>query len=58
MRSKEEIKNELAQVKTDMFKLAHKDRSKEEEEIWKQLFNKQLTLEKELYAGVKEKRMK
>ena len=56
MRTKEEIRTELAQVHTDMFKLAHKELSKEEEELWKKLFNKQLTLEKEMYAGIKDKK--
>lgn len=56
MRTKEEIRKELAQVHTDIFKLAYKGLSKEEEELWKKLFNKQLTLEKELYAGTKEQK--
>ena len=56
MRTKEEIRKELAQVHTDIFKLAYKALSKEEEELWKELFNKQLTLEKELFAGTEAKK--
>lgn len=56
MRTKEEIRKELAQVHTDIFKLAYKELSKEEEELWKELFNKQLTLEKELFAGTEAKK--
>lgn len=56
MRTKEEIRKELAQVHTDIFKLAYKKLSKEEEELWKELFNKQLTLEKELFAGTEAKK--
>ena len=59
MRTKEEIKIELASVQNDMLKLAHKGvLSGEDEELWKKLFNKQLSLMTEMYKNTKEKRMK
>lgn len=59
MRTKEEIRKELTEVKNKLFKLAYKkNRTEADEEEWKKLFNKQLSLEKEMYAGIKEKRMK
>ena len=56
-RTKEEIRKEIAEVQTELSKLATKVTFTEEDnKKWAELFNKQLTLGKELYKDVKEQR--
>lgn len=58
-RTKEEIRKEIAEVQTELSKLATKVTFTEEDnKQWAELFNRQLTLGKELYKDVKEQRFK
>jgi len=58
-RTKEDIRKEYAEVQSQMMKLSNKKSFTEnEEKLWKKLFDKQLTLGKELYKDVKEQRLK
>ena len=58
-RTKGEIRKEIAEVQTELSKLATKVTFTEEDnKKWAELFNKQLTLGKELYKDVKEQRFK
>ena len=58
-RTKEDIRKEIAEVQSQMMKLSNKKSFTEnEEKLWKKLFDKQLTLGKELYKDVKEQRLR
>lgn len=58
-RTKEDIRKEYAEVQNQMMKLSNKKSFTEnEEKLWKKLFDKQLTLGKELYKDVKEQRLR
>lgn len=57
MKTKEEYRAELNAVQSEMFKLSLKGKLSEDEEAhWKELFEKQMNLQREMYSMVKEKR--
>lgn len=59
MRTKEDIRKEIYEVQSKMTELSNKGTfTGEDKELWNKLFNKQLTLGKELYKDIKEQRLR